>query len=754
MTDDIEAAARGDVSATELTATGGKLFKVGYFETPVVDRLSEGETPHYVLRNYVEGLEVDGTAHEAADNRRTVACLTERRVLFVVGGGGDADGEDRVFSLPFEEIIRAERDGQTFVVHALRSDSTVGEYRLEVKNDDQLGAAVEYLSERAGSSALEARVERIDSLVADAEDALEEDRYEAAIETLEEAKGVYDTYASIAKQVDSPPIPERSGESIGELISETRRQYRTEQYDERVREGDDLRERGEEESDPEAAAEAFEGAIESYEAALDIATEHGVGDPDAVRERIRTLRSKTGDRRLSALGRRVAGIEIPDPDEGAGEADLTETVSELESLLSTIDEVDIDRPEDVALVREEAVGKFVSARLRLAELRGADATETFRSGAYADAREAFSEVEERLRWLHSKVEDVDAEIPADRIDRLADACAENADVARRASLGLDDGGGLVPLDPDAETEDDSTDGESSERERPPTPPAASPAEPTSGRDAAGVEFAYDDFEKEELIGSGGNADVYRAVATVDGEEWTIALKEPRVQGTLHTEAIERFVSEAETWDKLDDHANIVSVVDYGSAPMPWIALEYMESGGLGSIAPELDFGGKLRVAVRITDAVWHAHQRGIAHLDLKPANILFTRDPDGRPLPKVADWGLAKMLLEHSQSVEGLSPQYSAPEQFDRGTYGPADNQTDVYQLGVIFYELFTGEHPFEGPAPEVMHSILHEAPDPPSDRDPSADVLDEILLTAMATDKSDRYEAVVYLRDALQDLR
>jgi serine/threonine protein kinase len=359
------------------------------------------------------------------------------------------------------------------------------------------------------------------------------------------------------------------------------------------------------------------------------------------------------------------------------------------------------------------------------------------------------------------VEDVDAEVPADRIEQLADACAENADVARRASLGLDDGGGLVPIDPDgdgeAEGDEERDEGEEAESAEGTGPASRTPAagtEPTPGRDAAGVEFDYGDFEKEELIGSGGNADVYRAVATVDGEEWTVALKEPRVQGTLNTEAIERFVSEAETWDKLDDHDHIVSVVDYGSAPMPWIDLEYMEGGGLGSVAPGLEFEEKLRIAVRITDAVWHAHQRGIAHLDLKPANILFTRGGDGRPLPKVADWGLAKMLLDHSQSVEGLSPQYSAPEQFDRGTYGPADNQTDVYQLGVIFYELFTGDHPFEGPAPEVMHSILHERPDPPSDRDASLPgALDEILLAAMATDKSDRYEAVVYLRDALQEI-
>jgi serine/threonine protein kinase len=88
---------------------------------------------------------------------------------------------------------------------------------------------------------------------------------------------------------------------------------------------------------------------------------------------------------------------------------------------------------------------------------------------------------------------------------------------------------------------------------------------------------------------------------------------------------------------------------------------------------------KLSLATQVTDAVWHAHQRGVAHLDLKPQNILLSSSEDGSgPVAKVADWGLSKMLLENSASVEGLSPQYSAPEQFDADEHGSPDNKTDI----------------------------------------------------------------------------
>ncbi len=268
-------------------------------------------------------------------------------------------------------------------------------------------------------------------------------------------------------------------------------------------------------------------------------------------------------------------------------------------------------------------------------------------------------------------------------------------------------------------------------------------------------LSYADIEKRGELGRGGNADVFRATATTDHGSVDIALKQPRMGGgeTLHTGVVERMMQEAETWQQLDDHDHIVGVVDYGSQPLPWIGMEYMNAGHLGQRAEAMSFEQKLWTAIATTEAVRHAHRRGVAHLDLKPENILFHSVENRWDAPKVADWGLSKHLLDHSKSVEGMSPQYAAPEQFD-DEYGSTDDITDIYQLGAVFYELFTGRPPFEGQTFKVINKIQTETPAPPSRIADVPPALDEILLTALATEKGDRYESVLYLRDAFQQLR
>jgi serine/threonine protein kinase len=154
----------------------------------------------------------------------------------------------------------------------------------------------------------------------------------------------------------------------------------------------------------------------------------------------------------------------------------------------------------------------------------------------------------------------------------------------------------------------------------------------------------------------------------------------------------------------------------------------------------------------VTKGVRHAHRRGVAHLDLKPANILLRTTEDAWDVPKVTDWGLSKHLIDHSNSIEGFSPQYAAPEQFD-DEYGSTDDITDIYQLGAVFYELFTGQPPFDGKPFKVIGKVKSQSPTPPSDIAAVPAELDDILLTALAKSKTDRYDDIVYLRDELQSL-
>lgn len=264
--------------------------------------------------------------------------------------------------------------------------------------------------------------------------------------------------------------------------------------------------------------------------------------------------------------------------------------------------------------------------------------------------------------------------------------------------------------------------------------------PTADR----IEADFDDFTDETPVGSGGNADVYRARYPGSGPD-TVALKQPRFAGTIDTAGFDRFLKEAETWSKLDDHDHIVGVLDWGSEPLPWIALEYMDGDGLEDRLGEISTAEALWIGICVCRAVRHAHRRGIAHLDLKPENVLFRQTPPGRyDAPKVTDWGLAKMLLEHSGSIEGLSPQYAAPEQFGDGS---PDDFTDIYQTGAVVYAALTGRPPFEGDARAVMGDVLSSEPEPPSEIADIPSIVDEPILTALSKDKPARQESILDLR-------
>jgi plastocyanin len=265
------------------------------------------------------------------------------------------------------------------------------------------------------------------------------------------------------------------------------------------------------------------------------------------------------------------------------------------------------------------------------------------------------------------------------------------------------------------------------------------------------EFDFVALELGERIGTGGDADVYRT--TVEGSE-TVAVKQPRFEGTIQQRAVEKFANEAETWARLDDHDNVVTVYGWGTDPLPWLALEYMDGGTLAGRLGDIDPPEALWLAGRVAEGVRHGHRHGVAHLDLKPTNLLRGTGPETWDYPKVSDWGLAKLLLRDSNSVEGLSPTYAAPEQFDSETFGSADDLTDLYQLGAVTYALVTGEPPFRRSAAAVMRRVLQESPEPPSAVDSSVpQAVDEVVMPALEKRKADRYEGVLPFRKALDRL-
>lgn len=305
-----------------------------------------------------------------------------------------------------------------------------------------------------------------------------------------------------------------------------------------------------------------------------------------------------------------------------------------------------------------------------------------------------------------------------------------------------------PSDPGPDDSDNRVSNSSSEAVDPYTLTGA----PEQISEPPAASLSYGDFTNRDQIGTGGNADVYHATVSSKSSLTDIAVKEPRFTGTAHSEDIDRLLTEAKTWASLDDHDHVVSIIDYGSNPLPWIAMEYMSGGNLNERVSDFSISQALWTAYAITRGVRHAHRQGIAHLDLKPENILFQTVEDAWDVPKIGDWGFSQRLIDTTHALEGLSPHYAAPEQFDE-KFGQTDERTDIYQLGAVCYKLFTGQPPFSGSTTNVMQKVLTKQVTPPSEVNTALpSEVDDIVATALSKEKSDRYESVLYFRDHLAD--
>lgn len=261
-------------------------------------------------------------------------------------------------------------------------------------------------------------------------------------------------------------------------------------------------------------------------------------------------------------------------------------------------------------------------------------------------------------------------------------------------------------------------------------------------------FDYADFQFDsttDLIDSGGNAVVYKT--SVEGVDQPIALKQPPTDQTITTEASSTLSSETRLWARVDDHAYIATVYDSGESHVPWVAVEYLDGGTLAQRIDTLGFQQRLWTAYAITDAVAYATgQEGITHHDLTPTNILFDSQPPGTwDVPKVVDWGLSETLRSNSGSVDQATPDYAAPEQLNDDMADLSVGvHTDVYQLGVICYELLTGVHP----------DHFTEDITPPTDHNSDLPTtVDEIVLRALSTDRKHRFEHPLLFREKLADV-
>ena len=275
---------------------------------------------------------------------------------------------------------------------------------------------------------------------------------------------------------------------------------------------------------------------------------------------------------------------------------------------------------------------------------------------------------------------------------------------------------------------------------PDSPTRTDPGSPAAPLPVEQLAERLPELEQFELIGQGGMGAVYRARHVKLDRPVAVKIVDARLRDDAAFE--ERFTREARTMAQLN-HPNVVSVYDFGHREdLYYLIMEFVDGVNLRQTieAGELDPHEALALVPHICSALQYAHDKGVVHRDIKPENILIDRNGT----IKIADFGLAKLMgNEGSRRLTGTrqvmgTPHYMAPEQIENPA--AVDHRADIFALGVVFYELLTGELPvgrFPPPSKKVQIDVR----------------LDDVVLRTLEKEPSLRYQQASELRTDVESI-